>query len=52
MDYSEIIDLEHHVSKTREPMSMRDRAQQFSPFAALTGFSETISETAPASGDD
>ena len=44
-DYEDIIHLPHHVSKTRPRMSMRDRAAQFSPFAALTGYHELIAET-------
>jgi len=44
--YDDIIDLEHHVSKTRPRMSMTERAAQFSPFAALTGFGAVIDEAA------
>lgn len=44
--YKDIINLPHHQSKTRKHMSMVDRAAQFSPFAALTGHSATIAETA------
>lgn len=44
--YDDIIDLPHHVSPTRPHMSLHDRAAQFSPFAALTGYSEVIKETA------
>ena len=43
--YDEIIDLPHHVSKTRPQMPMSDRAAQFSPFAALTGYGSAIRET-------
>ena len=43
--YDEIIDLPHHVSKTRPQMPMSDRAAQFSPFAVLTGYDSTIRET-------
>lgn len=42
--YDDIIDLPHHVSKTRKQMSMIDRAAQFSPFAALTGYDASIQE--------
>ena len=45
-DYSEIIDHPHHVSTTRPHMSMTDRAAQFSPFKALTGYDEAVDETA------
>lgn len=44
--YKEIIDLEHHVSPNRTPMSLYNRAAQFAPFAALSGHEEAISQTA------
>ena len=44
--YAHIIDLPHHVSKVRPQMTMYHRAAQFAPFAALTGHSAAISETA------
>ena len=44
--YDDIINLPHHVSKTRTPMSMENRAAQFAPFAALTGHDAAIAETA------
>ena len=37
--------LPHHVSKTRSQMPMSDRAAQFAPFAALTGYDAAIKET-------
>ena len=43
--YDEIINLPHHVSPTRPQMSMSDRAAQFAPFAALTGYDSAIKET-------
>ena len=43
--YADIIDLSPHVSATRPRMSMIDRAAQFSPFAALTGYDAAIKET-------
>ena len=43
--YNDIIDLPHHVSASRPRMSMIDRAAQFSPFAALTGYDAAIKET-------
>lgn len=44
--YADIMNLPHHVSSTRGNMSITDRAAQFSPFAALTGFDRAIQETA------
>jgi len=46
MKYDDIIHLPHPVSKKHLPMSPLDRAAQFSPFAALTGHTEAIKETA------
>ena len=43
--YADIINLPHHVSKTRPQMPIADRAAQFSPFAALTGYDSAIEET-------
>ncbi len=44
--YDDIINLPHHVSATRLHMAAIDRAAQFSPFAALTGYDAAIKETA------
>ncbi len=44
--YDDIINLPHHVSAKRPRMSPQERAAQFSPFAALTGYSGEIEETA------
>lgn len=44
--YEDIIHLSHHVSPKRPQMSMKDRAAQFAPFAALTGHEEAVRETA------
>ena len=43
--YEDIIHLPHHQSSNRPHMSLYDRAAQFSPFAALTGFDGVIVET-------
>lgn len=43
--YGDILNLPHHVSETHPPMSIADRAAQFAPFAALTGYKEAIEET-------
>lgn len=43
--YDDIINLPRHVSAKRSPMSCYDRAAQFSPFAALTGYDAVIAES-------
>ena len=42
--YDAILHLPHHVSKKHPPMPMADRAAQFAPFAALTGYDAAIRE--------
>ena len=42
--YDDIINLPHHVSKKHPQMSLHDRAAQFAPFAALTGYDEEVKE--------
>lgn len=44
--YDDIINLPHHRSKTHPHMPLIDRAAQFAPFAALTGYGDAIDETA------
>lgn len=44
--YDDIINLPHHVSDKHPHMSNYDRAAQFSPFAALSGYDSAITETA------
>lgn len=44
--YADIIDLPHRISPYRSPMPRGDRAAQFAPFAALTGFEDVVAETA------
>ena len=44
--YDDIINLPHHVSTTRQRMSMHDRAAQFAPFSALVGYDDAVAETA------
>lgn len=48
--YADIIDLPHWQSPTRKHMSLYDRAAQFSPFAALTGYDDMITEEARETG--
>lgn len=43
--YNDIINLEHHISKIHKQMSLENRAVQFAPFSALTGYDEAIKET-------
>ena len=45
-NYNDIINLPHHVSKKHPRMSMENRAAQFAPFAALTGYGDAVKETA------
>lgn len=49
--YDDIIHMSHHVSPVRKRMSMIDRAAQFSPFAALTGYDAIIRETGRITDD-
>ncbi len=44
--YDDIIDLPHHEPTTRPRMAMENRAAQFSPFAALTGYDDATREEA------
>ena len=44
--YDDIINLPHHISPTRQRMSIHDRAAQFAPFAALVGYDDAVAETA------
>ena len=45
-DYNDIINLPHHISKKHQQMSLKDRAAQFAPFSALTGYDEALKEVA------
>lgn len=45
-DYQDILHLPHPLPQRRAPMSRLDRAAQFAPFAALTGYEDAIAETA------
>ena len=44
--YDDIIHLPRPVSRRHAPMAIIDRAAQFAPFAALTGYDAAIQETA------
>lgn len=43
--YEDIIDLPRHISKNHQQMARENRAAQFAPFAALTGYGEAINES-------
>ena len=45
-NYDDIINMPHHVSKIRKPMSLQNRSAQFAPFSALTGYDEKVREVA------
>lgn len=45
-EYDDIISLPHHVSKKRKAMPLADRAAQFAPFSALTGYEACVKEAA------
>lgn len=45
-DYKDIIHLPHHVSNSRAPMAISNRAAQFSPFSAVVGHEAAIKESA------
>ena len=45
-EYDDIINLPHHQSAKHKQMSRLNRAAQFAPFAALTGYGAAITETA------
>ena len=46
MKYESIISNRHYISRSRPHMQIGDRAAQFAPFAALTGYGDAIDETA------
>lgn len=50
-NYSDIINLPHHQSTKHTHMDVSDRAAQFSPFAALTGYEAAVEETARITED-
>lgn len=49
--YDDIIHLPHHVSDRHPQMPMADRAAQFMPFRALTGYEDALTETARLTED-
>ena len=49
--YQDILYQARPVSKVHQPMSKSNRAAQFSPFAALTGYEDAVQETARLTTD-
>ena len=49
--YDDMINMPHHVSKKHPQMALADRAAQFSPFAALTGYEAAIAEMSRVTED-
>lgn len=43
--YEDMLNMPHHISKSHPRMSMKERAAQFAPFAALTGHDKQVKET-------
>ncbi len=43
-DYSDIININYEISSRHPRMSIQNRASQFAPFNALTGYSDLIDE--------
>ena len=50
-DYDDIINLPHYEPKHHPRMSMWNRAAQFAPFAALTGYDAAIQESGRLTDD-
>ncbi|WP_044914563.1 hypothetical protein [Butyrivibrio sp. WCE2006] len=44
--YDDILNIKRPVSKNHQPMPIENRAAQFMPFAALTGYDDAVAETA------
>ncbi len=44
--YDDMLHMPHHVSARHLPMSSSERAAQFSPFAALSGYEAALDESA------
>lgn len=50
-NYDDIINLPHYEPKYHKRMSAIQRASQFAPFAALTGYDDEVKETARLTDD-
>ena len=51
-NYDDIINLPHYEPKHHPRMPMWNRAAQFAPFAALTGYEDAIKDTAQQNEDN
>ena len=49
--YDDLLNLPHHTSAVHPRMSAEDRAAQFAPFAALTGYHDQVNEAARFTSD-
>lgn len=49
--YDDIINLPRPVSRNHRPMPRESRAAQFAPFAALTGYDDSVKEEARLTGE-
>lgn len=52
MKYDDMLDLPYPPASGRPRMKRAERAAQFSPFAALTGFDNVVKETEKTVGDE
>ena len=52
MNYEDILNLPHPISKKHKPMEIGLRSAQFAPFAALTGYEEMVDEEARLTSDE
>ena len=51
-EYDDMLDHPHHRSTNHPHMPMLNRAAQFAPFAALTGYEELVDDAARKAMDD
>ena len=50
--FGDILNLPHPVSQRHQPMPLRNRAAQFAPFAALTGYEEMLEQAREHQGKE
>lgn len=49
--YDDMLNMKRHVSTSHTPMAAENRAAQFAPFAALSGYDEAVKETGRLTGE-